>query len=149
MNSRGEGKVGIGSGPAVGVKVVVAWGHAASGEYDRFRIKHDGVDGRPVASSTGPTLRLPRARSLVERTSLREDATFAAEVTFVGGDEADRAVAVLGVVPADEFTNPSPRAVNVGEGARRICGAVLERPEERLGIRIIVGDVGPAEGGHD
>jgi len=41
-------------------------------------------------------------RLLVDLPTLRQDVGLATEVAIVGGDEADRAVEVLGVVPGEE-----------------------------------------------
>jgi hypothetical protein len=38
----------------------------------------------------------------------REDAVFAAAMTFVGCHEADPAVSMFAVIPADEALDPSP-----------------------------------------
>ena len=77
--------------------------------------------------------------------SSREDAVLASEVPLVGRDEANRAVAMLAVVPADKASDPLARCFDVGEGQSRIGRTVLQRPEERLGVRVVVGDVRTAE----
>lgn len=53
---------------------------------------------------------------LIETRSLREDVALASAVSLVGRDEADAAVAMLGVVPGHEGCDPSARALERVEG---------------------------------
>lgn len=68
-----------------------------------------------------------------------------AAVALVGGDEADRAVAMLGVVPSGEAVDPGPRCFDRREAPGRLGGCVLAGPEQRLGEWIIIRHPGPAE----
>ena len=66
-----------------------------------------------------------------------------------GGDEADRAVAVLVVVPVHQAIDPVAGGGEVGKGLQRIGGAVFEGFEQRFRVRVVVADRRSAEGGHD
>jgi hypothetical protein len=68
-----------------------------------------------------------------------------AVVALVGGDEADRAVAMLGVVPSGEAVDPGQRCFDRSEAPGRPGGCVLSGPEQRLGEWIIIRHPGPAE----
>ena len=64
-------------------------------------------------------------------------------------DEADRAVAMLGVVPSGEAVNPSLRCFDRREAPGRPSGCVLAGPEQRLGKGIVVRHPRSAERGDD
>ena len=55
----------------------------------------------------------------------------------------DPTVMVLVVVPIEDSAEDGAR-VREGDEAFRHCGAILGRLEERLRVRIVVGDVGSA-----
>ena len=61
------------------------------------------------------------------------------------GHEADAGVAVGAVVPLEELLAVGARILDAAEALREV-GSVFERFELRLGIRIVIGDVGPAVG---
>jgi hypothetical protein len=62
-----------------------------------------------------------------------------------GGVQAASAVAVLVVVPAEEFLAVGPGGLDRGEpGGER--GPVLQGRELRFGGRVVVADVGPGAG---
>ena len=72
-----------------------------------------------------------------------------AGVTSRGRDEANAAVLVLVVVPADEPGDPTPGLLEGGEGSPRELWTVLHRPEQSFGVGVVVGDSWPAEGRND
>jgi len=73
----------------------------------------------------------------------------AAIVSLVGRHEADAAVAMLGVVPGDKARDPGSCLLDAIEGLVRVLGPVLQRPEERLDVRVVVAHARAAEGRHD
>ena len=64
-----------------------------------------------------------------------------AVVDDLGGQQADARVAVLGVVPAEEVLAEGSGLLDRGEAVRE-AGAVLQGLELRLGVRVVVRDVG-------
>ncbi len=74
---------------------------------------------------------------LVGFASLGELSEVEAEMAGVGGDKANGAVEVLGVVPADEVFHPRTSGCEIGEGLLWERGAVFEGPEKGLGIRVV------------
>jgi hypothetical protein len=79
------------------------------------RVEEHESDRRPVASGTAPALGIRSASALIELVTPREDAVFAATMTFVGCHEADSAMSMFAVIPADEALDPSPSGRTVGE----------------------------------
>ena len=65
---------------------------------------------------------------------------------LVRSDESDGTVPMLGVVPGDEGCGPAAGMLERGESLRRVFRSILESSEQGLGVRIVVADVGPAEG---
>ena len=78
-----------------------------------------------------------------------EDAGLASLVPITRGDEADRAVQVLLVVPAHEAAGPRASFIDRFEGAHRILRSVLRRSKGGLREGVVVGDAGAAEGRGD
>lgn len=114
-----------------------------------LRIEHHGADRRPVSSGASPSLRVRTACALIEPVTTRQDFLLTAEVTLIGRNVSDRAVAMLSVVPVDEVRNPALRRVDVSERQMRIRRGMFQGSEERLGVRIVVRDVRTAEGWDD
>lgn len=65
------------------------------------RIEKHESDRRPVTSATTPALRIRSASALIEFVTPGEDVVFAAAMAFIRCYEADRAVSMLAVIPAD------------------------------------------------
>jgi len=84
-------------------------------------------------------------RSGVDGAALLQDGEIVAVVTISGGHEADAAVLVLEVVPADEGGHPLTGVLDGGKSVARVRWTVLHRPEQRLGERVVVGHARPAE----
>lgn len=82
-----------------------------------LRVECNDEDGVPVAGSLGPTLGVLRLGGRVDGAALGELRGVLTEVAGVGGDKADGAVEVLGVVPADEAVDPLLGGGQVDEGA--------------------------------
>ena len=68
----------------------------------RGGVEADGTGRCPVAGVAAPALGGTVASALVNLVAASQQVNLAAEVPVVGSNEADGAVAVLGVVPADE-----------------------------------------------
>ena len=73
-----------------------------------------------------------RSGLFVAKLSFLQDLDVVASVAGVGGDEADGAVAMLFVVPADEGGRPFPGLFEAGESLRREGRAVFVGPKERF-----------------
>lgn len=69
-------------------------------------------------------------------------------MTLGWGDELDRTVAMLVVVPANESGYPVTGLRDVGKCFARIVRTVLQRLEQGLGIRVVVADGRSAERRH-
>jgi hypothetical protein len=102
------------------------------------RVERDRPGRRPVARDAAAVHGTGGPRLLVEGRALLEDGDMGAGVAFLGGDEAQPAVAVLGVVSAHQVQNPSPRFGQVVEAAQRVGGTVLQGAEQRLGVGVVV-----------
>ena len=77
--------------------------------------------------------------------ALGEQRPVLATVALVGRDEADRAVAMLEIVPSSEALDPCPRRFDRCEAAGRPVGRVLAGPEQRFGKRVVIADARPAD----
>ena len=64
-------------------------------------------------------------------------------VARVGGDEADRAVEVVAVIPVGEGFHPYLRIGFGGKTLVRPVGAIFAGAEQRLGERVVVADAPP------
>ncbi len=100
------------------------------------RIQDDESDRRPVASDTTPALRICSASALIGLVTLGEDAEFTA-MAFVEGHEADCAVPMFAVIPADEAFHPSPRGMSVGEWQPRVCPFGRPALTRAAGLRLV------------
>jgi hypothetical protein len=78
-----------------------------------------------------------------------EDLGVVAGMTFSGRDEADPAVAVFLVIPADEALHPVPRNRQSGEAIHRVSRHVFAGAKQRLRVGIVVADARPTERGLD
>ena len=67
-----------------------------------------------------------------------EDRVVFAGMSLRRADVADAAVSMVDVVPMDEGHRPAARLLQVGEALDRELRPVLRRPDQRLGIRIVV-----------
>src|SRR5580704_7877996 len=93
------------------------------------RVEMDGADGIPVANPLRPTARGTAPSLGVECDAVRQNRAVSALVSVVGGDVAQGAVQVLGVVPGDELFHPPPGVLERGEGLSGIARPELQRPE--------------------
>jgi len=66
------------------------------------RIEDDEPDWSAVASGTSPGFWVRSPSALVESMARGQDIVFAAAMAFIGCHEADRAVSMFVVIPADE-----------------------------------------------
>ena len=64
------------------------------------------------------------------------------------GDEADRAVTVLVVVPLDQRGGPSPGGCDIGERVNWVRRTIFERFEQGFRVRIVVADGGTSQRSH-
>lgn len=83
----------------------------------QVRVEEHITRGRPIADAAGPALGVGAPGALIEVPAAGEDVVLSAEVALVGGDEPDRAVAVLAVVPGDETSDPASSVGAVRERA--------------------------------
>ena len=75
----------------------------------------------PISGRSAPALRILSARVFVDRFTLCQERSVESCMTLGGGDEADRAVAVLVVVPAHQVIDPTP---GLDEIDKRLCRVV-------------------------
>jgi len=73
------------------------------------------------------------ASVLVHEVAQSQQLCVSAKMSIIRSDEADGAVAVLKVVPANEGGHPRASLLKAGEGFVGKGGTVLEGTEERLG----------------
>jgi hypothetical protein len=111
------------------------------------RIQNHCAHGRPIAGSTAPPFWVCIASPSIELVAATEDIALPAAVTLIRCDIADGTVAIFEVVPRDEALDPTLSRSNAGKGCRWVGWGVLQRPEQSLGVRIIVRDVGATERG--
>ena len=105
--------------------------------------------GLPVSNVSRPAFRVRGTRLLIERMTLYQDLSIQAAVALHRCDEADPAVPMLGVVPAQEFPDPGTGVVQAGKAALRPLRAVFQGAEQRLGEGIVIAHPGPAARGPD
>jgi hypothetical protein len=77
--------------------------------------------------------------------ALLEERLRVAVVNAVRGHEADAGVAVCAVVPLEELLAVGARILDAAEALGEL-GAIFKRFELSLGVRIVIGDMGPAVG---
>ena len=99
----------------------------------------------PPSRSLRPTFGISLRRLGIDLPAVLEDCDVSAGVTIGGSGEANAAVKVLVVVPADKAGDPFPSRREVREGLGRVAGAVLHCAEEHLGVGIVVADAESAE----
>jgi hypothetical protein len=109
--------------------------------WDSLGIEHHQPDGSPIAGSTAPPFWIRVARTTIEFVPVGQDLVLPATMALIGSHIADCTVSVLVVVPADEASHPALSARHVGERYVWIGWGVLECPEERLRVRIVVRDM--------
>ncbi len=61
-------------------------------------------------------------------------------MTLSGRDEADTAVTMLRVVPGNEALHPGAGLIDIAEALPRVGRCVLQRPEQSLGVWVVVRD---------
>ena len=103
----------------------------------------------PVTHCAAPAFGTLGLGLRIERLALRKDGRVGASMALLGGDEGERAVAMLGVVPAHEVQDPSARFAQVSEAARWVGRTVLQGAEQGLGVGIVVAHARAAVGGND
>ncbi len=109
-----------------------------------FGIKRNGTNGFPVACAATPALGVGGACLLIKASALRQDGLVIAIVALDWGDEANRAMAVLVVVPVDEFAHPLAGNRQVSEATDRKARHVLAGAKQRFGIGVVAGHPRPA-----
>src|SRR5690606_30467205 len=82
---------------------------------------------------------------LVDGTTLRQQGGIQAAVALLGRHETDRAMTVLGVVPAHEPGHPDAGLLQAAERLARILWTILQGAEQRLGVRVVITHRGSAE----
>jgi len=112
-------------------------------------VEADVADRRPVADLARPPGGVGGAGFGIEVGTPSEEFALLSGVPGVRCDEPDRAMAVLGVVPADETGDPALRVVLAGEPRCRPVRPVLAGAEQGFGERVVVADPRPAVGGDD
>ena len=110
-----------------------------------MRVERHRTDGSPVAGTASPAAWSLLAGGLVELVSTGKQGRVETLVAVDRGYEAEARVQVLGVVPAHEVLDPGASLVEVRERTARVPGPILEGPEERLGVGVVVADVRPTE----
>ena len=73
----------------------------------------DVADGFPVSGVTAPALRMSCFGIAIDLLTMRQDVRIVARVTLGRGDELDRAMQMLIVVPIDEPAYPGARTERV------------------------------------
>jgi hypothetical protein len=96
------------------------------------------ADGRPVARVATPAPGAVCLGLAVKRRAPGRDGALLAAVPLLGGEEADRAVAVLAVLPGDKPLHPLPRRLQALDAFHRIIWAVFAGAKDRLGERVVV-----------
>ncbi len=82
----------------------------------------DDGDATPVSRLTLPTQWILRAGGLVKVAALGEQGHVEASMALRRGDEADRAVPVLVVVPVHQRCDPTTRVQEICKGLSGSCG---------------------------
>jgi hypothetical protein len=116
-------------------------------DYITIRIQVYHGNRRPVAGVATPAVGSPSLRASVDALARVQAGDIAAGMSVGRGDEANRTVQVLGVVPGDEGGDPRAGRRHVGKGLPGIRRHVLECAKEGLRERIVVTDARPTEGG--
>src|SRR5688572_2588729 len=101
-------------------------------------IELDVDDRGPVAGCATPARRGTGSRALINGLPLLQQGVVAPGVALRRSDEANGAVAMLVIVPADERRHPGARRGEIRERLRRVGRTILQRPEERFRKRIVV-----------
>lgn len=78
------------------------------------------------------------ARLLVDDRSVPTDRHRLAAVALLGRHELDAALAVPVVVPVDERRHPYAGFLRTGKGPARVVRPVFRRPEQGLGVWVVV-----------
>src|SRR5450432_145956 len=92
-----------------------------------LRVEDDESHRGPVAGLLGPALGVGSTRPLVEHVPLLKHVGLPALVPLVRGDVANRAVAMLAVVPGNKSHDPLVRGADIREWHAWIRWRVLER----------------------
>src|SRR5438093_8467956 len=98
---------------------------------------------------TRPAVWPAAAGACIQYMSAGQDGYVGARVALVWCHVTNRTVTMLAVVPAHETIDPAVRGLMVSEGQARVRRRVLERAEQRLGVRVVVADMRSTEGGDD
>lgn len=104
----------------------------------RLRVQSHERRQAEVPDGSGPAFRVGRACPLVSGPAVGQYLGRLAAVALVWCDVAERAVAVLGVVPVDEAEHPFAGLLQGDEALGREPGTVLQRPEQRFGVGVVV-----------
>ena len=104
-------------------------------------------DAVPVSDRAGPSLWVTGSGSGVDLLSGPQEVDVAAGVAVCWGYEPDRAVQVVLVVPGHECVDPRSRVVERPKWSLRVARPVLEGPEQRFRVGVVVADARTAERG--
>jgi hypothetical protein len=89
---------------------------------------------------------MPLAGLFVDDRRMSEDFQGLAAVALLERDELEPAVAVMLVVPVNERRHPQTGLLCAGKGLSRVIRPVFRCPEQRFGVRVVIGDPWPGEG---
>jgi hypothetical protein len=103
----------------------------------------------PVAGFSAPSRWIPGLGLLVEGVPSVKDGGIVSGMAFSRCHEADRAVAALVDIPADESVYPVARCDQVSKAVDWVAGYVLAGTEQGLRIGVVVTDPRPTEGSLD
>jgi hypothetical protein len=90
------------------------------------------MNALPVAHLSFPSQRITLVGAPVEGCTTIKDVLVEIAVTLSRGDEVDRAVTMLMVIPAYQFGDPVARGARGVEWLKRIGRTVLQRFEQRF-----------------
>ena len=112
-------------------------------------IEGDRADLRPVARVARPACRAALPGLGVEVAASRQDGLVFAFMALLRADVADAAVAVIEVVPVDQFSRLGPGVIQAGEALGGELRPVFCGAKQRLGIGVVVADARPRVRGLD
>jgi hypothetical protein len=96
-----------------------------------------------LRGSSLETIWVSQERDVEDVSALLEESVYAAVMHALWGHKADARVAADGVVPLEEALAVGADVFDAAETLREV-GMIFERFELCLGVRIVIGDVGPA-----
>lgn len=118
-----------------------------SSAHSRVRVEHEDTGRLPVADVSAPAVWVVDPCLEVETLARLEDFVVKTDMTLVGGDKLQSAVAMPVVVPVYKGSDPAQSIHQGVEGRSGEVRTIFQGAKQGLGIGVVIADAGARKGG--